>query len=485
MKIADYLLESIKVLNKTLRFSSAGKGSLRNIMGSIMGLTFSKHLLLFLFDNRTKTMKILSTANFNIDRCRDILFDLDAGIEKKLQGRYFLSFNELKSIGVDIKIFNILENPRTIPLFVAEELVGILLAVSVRKNGYTPDDEEIFIEIQNNLAIYIRKNYSLRKLKKEDFDFARYTYPVAKTLYRSIYEFDEAKSRHDMLVDTIEVIIKYISVIAIALYREKGGKGQRTEENLKEFKKPSLGSWLNTLESIRSECPTLADDFFIEHFFPLIFEPRKHEVLYEICQELSSLVQREGNINKKSIRRLIDFLKFCIFYRNKSVGHGTLADGDKIKRSIELLQEAINCILTRLQSVLAYPLIYVEEVKVEIRREAGQKNRFFFHAFKECRGISIHKMKEKPVLEENLENGALYISNFEYNDFLPLHPIMIFVWCDEHRRDEIYFLDSIKDGRQADYICYQCGCNFKPKEYAEDVRYYFDLKNKKSSPQAP
>lgn len=477
MSLAGYLLESAQELNNTLMYSGAGEKNLRNIMGSIMGLTFSRHLLLFLFDSRKKNMKVLKTANFDIDCCKDILFHLDADVERKLEDKYFLSYEEMKSIRVDNKIFDILENPRTIPLFAAEYLVGILLAVSIRKTGFNEMDEEVFKLIQNNLATYIRKNYSPGKFREENFVFSRYPYPVGKTLHRGIYEFDQTKSRHDMLVGTIKVIIKYLSSISIALYKKKAGKGQRTEKHLKEFDKPSLGSWLNTMESIYKEYPTIADDFFIERFFPLIFESRKYEELYEIYQELSSLIQGKVYINKKS-SGFIDFLRFCVHYRNK-IDHGGLADESKIKLSVELIQEMIDCILSCLESILAYPLIYVEEVKAEMKGAAGRKKTVFFHAFKECRGISIHKLPEKPVLEKNLENGTLYISNFEYNDFLSLYPMMIFNWCKEHKRDEIYFLDSIKDGYQADYICYQCGCNFRPKEYAEDVRYYFDLKHKK------
>lgn len=477
MKLAGYLLESTQELNNTLMYSGAGEKNLRNIMGSIMGLTFSRHLLLFRFDYRKKNMKVLKTANFDIDRCKDVLVHLDADVEQKLQDKYFLSYEEMKSIGVDNKIFDISGNPRIIPLFVAEYLVGILLAVSIRKTGFNEMDEEIFKLIRNNLAVYIRKNYSPGKLREENFVFSKYPYPVGKTLHRSIYEFDQTKSRHDMLMGTIKVIIKYISSIAIALYKKNAGTGQRTEKHLKEFDKPSLGSWLNTLESIYQECPAIADDFFIERFFPLIFKSRKYEELYEIYQELSSLIQEKGNINKKRAR-LFDFLKFCVHYRNR-IDHGPLADESKIKRSVKLLQEIIDCILSCLETIMAYPLIYVEEIKVETKGAAGRKKTFYLHAFKECRGISIHKLPEKPALEKNLENETLYISNFEYTDFLSLNPLMIFLRCDEHRRDEIYFLNSIKDGYQADYICYQCGCNFRPKEYAEEIRYYFDLKQKK------
>lgn len=479
MKIAEYLLESISELNNTLNFSDAGEKVLRNIMGSIMGLTFSRYLLLFRFDNRTKDMKILGTANFDKSCCKDVIFDLDADVEKKLLGKYFLSYEDMKSLGVDQNIFNIKieKEPHIIPLFVGEELVGLLLAVSIRKVGFNDQDAEIFMMIQNNLATYIQKNYSLKMFKKEEFNYNKYPYPIAKTLHRGIYEMTEAKARHDVLFNTIETIIKYVSSITIALYKAKGEKCPQTEKTLKEFTKPSLGSWVNIMETIHQEYPSVVDGFFIERFFTVLFKQRKPDDLYDVYQNLSSMIERKGNIKKKSVR-LIDFLKFCVVYRNERV-HGPHKDEDEIKQSIDLLLRAITSILVRLEFVFAYPLLYVVEVKTESIREDGNRKRIYSHSFKECKGVTIQILQEQQSLEEDLENGTLYLSNFECDSFLQLYPMMIFRKCNKHNRDEIFFLDSSKAVKQADYISYQCGCKFRPKGYVEDIRHFFDLDHKK------
>jgi len=475
MKIAQYLLESVNELNETLMYSGVRKNALRNILGSIMGLTFSKRLLLFLYDPNAKRLKILSSANFDSKACKNILLPLDEEVKKQLLCKYCAPFGEFQCAEWDLPLFGSLNDPHIIPLCVDDEVIGMMVGVSVREKGYTEGDEKIFLMIKNNLAIHLLQNYSPKKKKKQGFKFDKYSYPISQTLYRGIYLAKEARAKHDILFNTVETVIKYISAIGIAFYKTRNVKIARVEKELDKFIRPSLGTWLDVLEAIYAERAALSDDFFIRGFFTHIFEKQKRDPLYEVYQGLSALIQRRGNIQKKSVK-LIDFLKFCIVYRNERIGHSATVDDDEIRETTDLLLKGIECVLLRLRFLFDYPLIYIEEVTTKHQRRAGRRERSFSHVYKACVGTNIVYGEEPVVLKEDLESDTLYLTNAEYSEFLPLYPMMIFRECEKHKRDEVLFLNYSAGENLVDYISYQCGWRFKPKDYFEDIRCYFDFK---------
>ena len=291
----------------------------------------------------------------------------------------------------------------------------------------------------------------------------RSTYPSPLALtYKRMDDMlvDESpSSKHSLLGDLFEVILKYCSCVLMAQYLNDKRVNEKINNQLQNLRRPSLGHWNSFLRDILN----FYHDNNYEPVFPELYDfyTRKNKSLKksEQCRQLLKEIdiKASGDI---SIKTMFDLF---VTYRNKVwKGHGaTLSEKECVKR-VKLIQPALEEILLEMEFIKRLKLGYVMKVTYE-RGYSDHIMQFFT-------GTDTTKRKYTSEKNKHLETRNLYIFLEEETQLIPLftlYPFIIYDNCNDCRKEQLFFLNEGAENR-LEYLSYQCGHRFMPPAYLED-----------------
>jgi hypothetical protein len=287
----------------------------------------------------------------------------------------------------------------------------------------------------------------------------RYPFPIAVT-YLNADNAREAVGAHDQRLRLFEVVLKYLSAIAIAQYARDQLGDARVQQTLRGLVRPSLGQWNGFLREVLGAYRRARriDDLFISELFDAYNKKRKDRpAMARAYNEIINFVQNRTDSASMSIS-LRQFCDAMISYRNKTIGHGAITRYH-CERMNEPLFDALDELLGQLDFLKAHRLVYIEEVRV--RRGS------FAHEMMSFMGSTPPaRMKEAYITDHSGEyrwEKRLYLCKQDENvPVLSLHPWVI-AW-----QEDVLFLNASEHEQDIEYLSYQSGQIKKPDRLAED-----------------
>jgi hypothetical protein len=290
-----------------------------------------------------------------------------------------------------------------------------------------------------------------------DDDLARrLPLPLAK-LYRRGHNSEEPLERHQAALYLWETIFKLLGSTAIIAYAERKAQDPTLSRRLQNLARPSLGHWC---EWIRLLVPVLAeakDDGFVpmrEALGSRIAggKGKSAEPMAALARAIEGYLRTgdpaAGDGSKSP--RVSDIFDQVVTYRNRALGHGALGLARREmydEMGAALLGGAAD-LLGRLDVLAGRKLVYVVDVRrqksgawrIEQRELMGETERRL-----EPRDIPDSKAAQLPRPE------CAYLASSD--GLRLLHPLLVY----EPQSGDIFFLNSRRDEKQTEYLCYTTG----------------------------
>lgn len=234
-------------------------------------------------------------------------------------------------------------------------------------------------------------------------------YPLAKVVMASRNSI-EATERHSYMLKAWEVLLKYLTMPALAVF----SPGEKRDWGLAEVltalsTRSSLGHWLNALQRI---IPTLHDHRVLGVLHRDLRRQWKDETIVQAFQMLVDELCPDPV--PQGSPTLVSFLDLVVRYRNRSgEGHGAVGSPSHLKAFSEALLTALETFILHLQFTDRYELVFLERVENEregwsakVRRLRGCQPRVENWdipesreaASKPCRGVYLAQ-DHLPVLD--------------------------------------------------------------------------------------
>lgn len=289
----------------------------------------------------------------------------------------------------------------------------------------------------------------------------RYPFPIAVT-YLNADNAREPVGAHEQRLRLFEVVLKYLSSVAIAQYLHDRLDDPRVKRVLRGLARPSLGQWNGFLREILSayERAGSVQDMFISSLFDVYNKKQGNRpAMAAAYNEMVNYLQDRSNsaTMSLSVRQLCDAM---INYRNKTVGHGAITRYH-CERINEPLFSALEEMLAQLGFLREHRLVYVEDVRVRRGSYAHEMMSFMG-------STPPARMKEAYVTDQQEEyrvEEQLYLCARESNvPVLSLHPLVI-AW-----QGDVLFLNESERERGIEYLSYQTGQIKKPDRLLEDFK---------------
>jgi hypothetical protein len=181
------------------------------------------------------------------------------------------------------------------------------------------------------------------------------SYPLllAKRYEAALLE-DEPQLRVIGLVELYEEILRYLALIGLAEYNQRGIKDEQVEKERKNLDRPSLGHWLGLLTSLATALQGQEYAFQI----PPLNQVHSGDAIYTVCEQLHGLIG--VHLPKKA--RLSHFLDCLVVFRNKKIGHGSLSAWEA-KQVMGPLQDGLTQWLEAASILRQRRLLYIERVE--------------------------------------------------------------------------------------------------------------------------
>lgn len=289
----------------------------------------------------------------------------------------------------------------------------------------------------------------------------RYPFPIAVT-YLNADNAREAVGAHDQRLRLFEVVLKYLSSIAIAQYLHDRLQDPQVRQTLRGLARPSLGQWNGFLREVLNAYRRAdrVEQMFIPGLYDSYNKKRSDRpALVLAYNEINNFVQErtDSAVTSVSIRQFCDVM---INYRNKAVGHGAVTSYH-CERVNQPLFDALEEMLLQLDFLKEHRLVYIEDVRV--RRGS------YTHEMMSFMGSTPpSRMKEAYVTEKQDEyrvEEQLYLCTRNQNvPVLSLHPLII-AW-----HADVLFLNESERERDIEYLSYQSGQIKKPDRLLEDFK---------------
>jgi outer membrane protein assembly factor BamD (BamD/ComL family) len=289
----------------------------------------------------------------------------------------------------------------------------------------------------------------------------RYPFPIAVT-YLNADNARETVGAHDQRIRLFEVILKYLSSIAIAQYLHDRLEDPRVKQALRGLARPSLGQWNGFLREVlasyrragRSEGLLVAD-------LPDAYNVKRRDrpAMAKAYNEIINYVQgrTDSATTSLSVRQFCDAM---VSYRNKTVGHGVITRYH-CEQMNEPLFHALEEMLTQLGFLKQHRLVYIEDVRVRRGSYAHEMMSFMG-------STPPSRMREAYVTDNQDEyryEEQLYLCARDENvPVLSLHPLVI-AW-----QGDVLFLNESARERGIEYLSYQSGQIKKPDRLLEDFK---------------
>jgi hypothetical protein len=297
-----------------------------------------------------------------------------------------------------------------------------------------------------------------------------YPYPLARSYYRAYKATRDENQIHDFLMDLYEGIVKYLATLVLSQYTCDGAPDATINEQLQAIERPSLGNWVGWLRDIinyygRQKKPlTVAEisAFYNEKF-------REGAALLTGYNGLKKILFEQLNRgDNKQVQTVMprEFFDLLLQYRNVQA-HGAKRTSCDRERVVELLSPAMEELLDHMAFLTRYRLVSIGDVK-----RAPTRVRRYEHFVTDLTGNYPSSPRDPYDRDnDNVLPGQVYISaaDQEYDPILCLHPFLIYRICPKCRTEQTFVLNEGKE-KNLSYLSYQCGDQFSPTEYVDDLK---------------
>lgn len=297
-----------------------------------------------------------------------------------------------------------------------------------------------------------------------------YPYPLARSYYRAYKATRDENQIHDFLMDLYEVMVKYPATLVMSQYTNEGAPDATINEQLQAIERPSLGNWVGWLRDIinfygRQKKPLIVSElstFYNEKF-------REGSALLKGYNGLKDIVFRQMNRgDNKQVQTVTprEFFDLMLQYRNGQA-HGAKLTAYDRETVVESLSPAMEELLDHMAFLTRYRLVSIGDVK-----RAPTRVRRYEHFVTDLTGNYPSSPRDPYDRDnDNVLPGQVYISaaDQEYDPILCLHPFLIYRLCPRCRTEQTFVLNEGKE-KNLSYLSYQCGDQFSPTEYVDDLR---------------
>jgi len=256
------------------------------------------------------------------------------------------------------------------------------------------------------------------------------------------------RSRVTILVDTVEQVIKYLAIIALAEYVHGNLRDERVDNLRENLRQPVMGHWLEILRTISG-----ATKRATRHALPVDLDVKyEHNQITGAARELAELAGQDFRSSKVKLARFLDIV---IAYRNERMGHsgGWRLDEGDARALVGPLEPAVMRIVDSIETLTDKWLINLHNTNTEggsyvlsgHMLNAGDSPDLFNHSWE----------------GEPLPGGA-YLYSKDGPSFLPLSPFIVY----DHEKRILYDYNEFKDDNSIELkCCYPVpGYRSKPKQ---------------------
>lgn len=276
--------------------------------------------------------------------------------------------------------------------------------------------------------------------------------PLAR-VYRRCRNASEVHERHDIAYSLFEILLKYLSSIAISLYLAGKKRDHRVNSVLKGLARPSTGEWMRFLR----ECLAFVRDQ--EDQDPLASslartmtrKAREGGEVEGLSRQLHAFLAT-GN-ERKSGATLEGLLGLLITYRNRVLGHGAPLTPEHYRNFGDLFSRAFPEIVHDAPLLTSLRLVSFESHAVQEGRRV------------EC--TVVEYMGNAPLRRDSplvLPYGntlprkhGLYLLG-DGDQLLPVEPLLV---CHE---EDVYILNEAEGSPE--YLSYSTGARHRPSDLA-------------------
>ena len=297
-----------------------------------------------------------------------------------------------------------------------------------------------------------------------------YPYPIARSYYRAYKQTRDETQIHDFLMDLYEVTVKYMAVLAMCQYISEGGGDQTISDSLQALERPSLGNWVGWMRDIINYYARQKKPLVVSEMVACLNEKyREGSALLTGYNELKMIVATQMNRGDNKQVQVVttrEFLELLLQYRN-GTAHGAKLSGYEREKVVNVLSPAMEELLGHMDFLTRYRLIWVNSVQ-----RAGGRTRQYEHYVTDLTGNYPSQVRD-PYMMTNDEAipEQLYINaaDQEYSPALNLHPLLIYYNCPKCNTDQTFVLQEGNDTKLS-YLSYQCGHQFSPTTYVDDLK---------------
>lgn len=295
---------------------------------------------------------------------------------------------------------------------------------------------------------------------------AQYPHPIACLLRRyRCTKPNDMGSRHKLLVDMFELLIKYLTIIVLqeGLQRDSQflAKLPQKEKTLEFLKRPSLGGWVGLLRVLSKVDFSSTDARMWTHAIADWFLANKDEN----CSEALTNMERLGhiNVNRESKTPCAEIIDGMVTYRNKSIAHGAQQAPGALKNRVEYLESVNAYLLQSARFMSDMKLVYTESISV------ADNGKWMTEL------IALRGATEEPeclLLNEKLELHELYLFGAgTCGRVIPvrLSPFVIWQLNDETKQCETYFYNDAWRSK-LEFLSYSSGTFYYHKELSEQLK---------------
>ena len=284
--------------------------------------------------------------------------------------------------------------------------------------------------------------------------------PLAK-LVRRARNAKTPLDRHQAAYYVWEASLKLLGSIAVVEYAALRDHDLKLVEMLENLARPSVGHWW---EFVRRLVPVLADsgDPAFLSARDLILGPTRDDLPRAAGLDVALVEHQKGKASARATVRLTELFERLVWYRNNELGHGAAGQrpGRFYDRMARALLGGVVEVLGDLDVLAGRRLIYVGEVR---RLSSGN---WLVERY-ELVGESPRRIESLEVVEGNETSlprpERVYVERAASEpedgrpDLLCLSPL-IHVELDSER---VFFLNARRGKRQAEYLCYHDGEQFR------------------------
>jgi hypothetical protein len=211
-------------------------------------------------------------------------------------------------------------------------------------------------------------------------------------------------------VDFFEETVRFLSLVGLAFYRQRGLSDKQVQEVRKGLYKPSLGHWVKLFRALEKVLMKAR----IDGFTPPLNQKHQNNPIEKGVNQLKKIL---GNEPLPTVR-LLHFLKTMVEFRNKKIGHGSMST-QEARQALESIRPAMLFWLEKITILEEWYLLYINRVEWKEPNYilTGTRNR----------GTSLYNARI--VQREKVSGQQAYLAREREEaspELLSLHPFLAF-----------------------------------------------------------